>query len=309
MRGREICSIFAAKLYINLMILFNDSLFVTDEKEGFRICRKTRSSCTATMTVLLCTAGYIDVYFHGSCLRIRPNEMFVRIPDFSQPLGQYEMSADFEFMQVTFAASVYEKIMLDHLRVEPDWWTKQEYIKAHPIFKMDERSMDYFRTYFHLLYLQLSGEQTDYKHQIMVLIGRSSLLELLNYMDRLALIDSGQRATINQSDYIFRKFIHMLQEHPHEREVQWYAGELNITPKYLSEVCRQRSRKSAGEWIADVTVSELKHYLKDTTLPIHEVAKVMEFPNASFFCQYTKKHLGMTPNHFRKKFKVDLPSE
>ena len=287
------------------MILFTDSLFITDEKEGFRICRETRTSCTATMTVMLCTAGYIDVYFHGSYIRIHPNEMFVRIPDFSQPLGPYEMSPDFEFMQVTFAASVYDKIMLDHLRIEPDWWAKQEYIKANPIFPMDERSKDYFRTYFHLLNLQLSGERTDYKKQIMMLIARGGLLELLNFMDKLALVDAGRRAVINQSDYIFRQFIHLLQEHPHEREVQWYAAQLDITPKYLSEVCKQRSQKSAGEWISDITVSELKHYLKDTTLPIHEVAQVMEFPNSSFFCQYTKKHLGMTPNHFRKKFKVE----
>jgi YesN/AraC family two-component response regulator len=29
----------------------------------------------------------------------------------------------------------------------------------------------------------------------------------------------------------------------------------------------------------------------------------MEFPNASFFCQYTKKHTGLTPNKFRKERK------
>ncbi len=80
----------------------------------------------------------------------------------------------------------------------------------------------------------------------------------------------------------------MLQEHPHEREVQWHAKQLKITPKYLSEICKERSGRSASEWIADVTVAELKHYLRNTTLPIREVARVMDFPNASFFCQYTK---------------------
>ena len=94
--------------------------------------------------------------------------------------------------------------------------------------------------------------------------------------------------------------MHLLQKYPHEREVQWYAKQLGITPKYLSEICRERSSKAAGEWIAEVTVAELKYYLQNTTMPIHEVARIMEFPNASFFCQYTKKHTGLTPNHFRK---------
>ena len=109
------------------------------------------------------------------------------------------------------------------------------------------------------------------------------------------------RTSITQGDYIFHTYTRLLQAHPHEREVQWYAKELGITPKYLSELCKELSGKSASEWIADVTVSELKHYLRETTMPIRDIAQVMEFPNASFFCQYTKKHTGLTPNQFRKQ--------
>ena len=105
------------------MILFNDSLFVTDEQEGFRICRETRTTSIATMTVILCTAGYIDVFFHGVMLRINPGDLFVRIPDFSQPLGPYKMSPDFAFKQVTIDAAIYEQLMYDHMRVEPNWWS------------------------------------------------------------------------------------------------------------------------------------------------------------------------------------------
>jgi YesN/AraC family two-component response regulator len=129
---------------------------------------------------------------------------------------------------------------------------------------------------------------------------------MLNYMDKLAAmkgVEIENRTSVNQSDYTFREFTRLLQQFPHEREVQWYAKHLGITPKYLSEICKERSGKSAGEWIADITVSELKHYLRNTTMPIREIARVMEFPNASFFCQYTKKHTGLTPNHYRKEKK------
>ena len=285
------------------MILYTDSLFITDEQEGFRICRETRTSSVATMSIILCTAGYIDVYYHGSMLRINKNDMFVRIPDFTQPLGPYEMSPDFEFMQVSVNAGIYEQIMFDHMRVEPDWWAKQEYVKANPIFPINEASRDFFKTYFHLITLQLSDKQTEYRKQVLMLIARGALLELMNYMDKLALVNVGTRATITQSDYLFHRFVQLLQAHPHEREVQWYAKEMGITPKYLSEVCKACSDKSAGEWIADITVSEIKHYLHSTTMPIREIATFMEFPNASFFCQYTKKHLGMSPNRYRKQRK------
>lgn len=285
------------------MTLFTEYIFLTDDKEGFRECRETRTTSTSTMTVILCEAGYIDVYFHGAMLRIHEGELFVRIPDFSHELGPYEMSPDFQFKQVTIDATIFEQIMYDHMRVEPNWYAKQEYIKAHPIFMLADSSKDFFHTYFHLLTLQLQEKQTDYRKQILKLLAHGATMEMLNYMDKLSLISAEEfeRQSVNSSDYTFHEFTRLLQQHPHEREVQWYAKQLQITPKYLSEICKERSGKSAGEWIADITVSELKHYLRNTTLPIREVARVMEFPNASFFCQYTKKHTGLTPNHFRKQ--------
>ena len=284
------------------MTLFTDSLFLTTDKEGFRLCRETRTTSSATMTVILCKGGFIDVYYHGEMIRIKKGDLFVRIPDFTQPLGPYAMSPDFEFMQITVDATVFEQIMFDHIRVEPNWYSKQEYVKANPIFTINEVSTDFFETYFHLLELQLQDKMSDYRRQILMLIARGATMEMLNYMDKLAIVDnqSNLRTAVNQSDYTFREFTRLLQRHPHEREVQWYAKQLNITPKYLSEICKERSGKSASEWIADITVSEIKHYLRNTTTPIREIARLMEFPNASFFCQYTKKHTGLTPNHYRK---------
>ena len=127
-------------------------------------------------------------------------------------------------------------------------------------------------------------------------------MEMLNYLDKLSVIPhtDNDRDSVNLSDYTFREFTRLLYRFPHKREVQWFAEQLDISPKYLSEICKEHSGKSAGEWIAETTVIELKHLLHDTTLPIHEIAIQMEFPNASFFSQYTKKHTGYTPNQFRR---------
>jgi len=288
------------------MTLFTEYLFLTDDRDGFRVCRETRTTSTATMTVILCEEGYIDVYYHEAMLRINKGDLFIRIPDFAHDLGPYEMSPDFAFKQVTVDAAIYDRLMHDHMRVEPNWWAKQEYVKEHPIFTIEPASVEFFHAYFHLLTLQLRDKQTEYRHQIQMMLAKSAVMEMLNYMDKLAAmkgVEIENRTSVNQSDYTFREFTRLLQQFPHEREVQWYAKHLGITPKYLSEICKERSGKSAGEWIADITVSELKHYLRNTTMPIREIARVMEFPNASFFCQYTKKHTGLTPNHYRKEKK------
>ena len=287
------------------MTLSTDLIFLTDELEGFRECREKRSTAANTMTVLLCTEGYIDVYYHREMIRINKNELFVRVPDFNQELGPYVFGPDFAFKQVTIDAGIFEQIMYDHIRVEPNWYGKQEYVKAHPIFELNEVSRDFFHTYFHLLTLQMQAKPSHYRDLILQSVARSATMEMLNYLDKLSAVSDkpSDRVAANTSDYTFHAFTHLLQQNPHKREVQWFAERMNITPKYLSEICKERSGKSASTWIAEVTVAELKHYLRNTTFPIREVARIMEFPNASFFCQYTKKHTGLTPNHFRKEMK------
>ncbi|MBO4519411.1 MAG: helix-turn-helix domain-containing protein [Paludibacteraceae bacterium] len=288
------------------MTLYTDSIFLTNDVEGFRECREKRTvSSTATMTVLYCKQGFIDVYYRGGMLRISKGDLFIRIPDFSHELGPYEMSPDFEFLQVTVDAELFNQIMFEHMRVEPNWYLKQEYVKQNPIFPLNAKSLEFFEGYFHMLALQLADKPSAYRTQIMTLISRAATMEMLNYMDKLAVLNGviEARTVVTQSDYTFHAFTRLLQTHPHEREVQWYAKQLKITPKYLSEICKEVSGKSAGEWIAEITVSELTHYLRNTTLSIYDIAKAMEFPNASFFCQYTKKHTGLTPNQFRKQKK------
>ena len=284
------------------MILHNEYLFLTDEVAGFRQFRETLSETSTTM--VLCKKGYVDVFFHGAMLRVHQNELLIRIPRATE-LGPYEFSEDFEFLELAIPNRIFEELMYELMRVEPMWWQKQEYLKAHPLFQLNEESMEFCETYFHLLKLQMSEPLNDYRRQILKLMARAATLEILGYLDKMISTEdlNVTRLASNTGDYTFHTFTNLLREHPHKREVQWFAEQIGITPKYLSEICKDRSGKSASEWIADVTIAELKHLLRETTIPIHKIAEQMEFPNASFFCQYTKKHTGLTPNKFRKEHK------
>ena len=281
------------------MTLSTDFIFLTTDIEGFKQCRDERFDTSTT--ALLCTKGYIEVSFKGQMLRIGKNDVFIRVPNATEK-GPFTHSEDFQFKQISIPIRLFEEIMYAQMRTEPHWWAKREYLKEHPIFHLSDKSVDFCNTYFHLLTLQLEDNMTPYRLQILKLIARGATMEMLNYLDKVVVFDGDMdRRAVNSSDYTFHAFMKMLRENPHKREVQWFAEQLDITPKYLSEISKERSGKSASEWIADLTVTELKHYLRNTTIPIHQVAELMEFPNASFFCQYTKKHTGLTPNHYRKK--------
>lgn len=80
-----------------------------------------------------------------------------------------------------------------------------------------------------------------------------------------------------------------------QRSVGFYAGQLNLTPKYLTTIIRKTSGRTAVQWIDDYVVLEAKNLLKYSTMSIQEISYYLNFPNQSFFGKYFKNHTGMTP--------------
>jgi len=82
--------------------------------------------------------------------------------------------------------------------------------------------------------------------------------------------------------------------------VSWYAQQLDITPKYLSEMVKQVSKRTPNEWIDNYVTREIRVLLKNTTKSIKDIAVEMNFPNQSFLGKYFKEHAGVSPSAYRK---------
>ena len=105
----------------------------------------------------------------------------------------------------------------------------------------------------------------------------------------------------SRADVIFTKFIKLVENYyKQERRVGWYAQQLCITPKYLSETVKSVSRRTPNEWIDNYVTLELRVLLKDSTKSIKEIAEELNFPNQSFLGKYFKEHVGMPPSEYRK---------
>ena len=85
-----------------------------------------------------------------------------------------------------------------------------------------------------------------------------------------------------------------------ERRVSWYAQQLCITSKYLSETVRTVSRRTPSDWIDSYVTRELRVMLRNSTMSIKQIADELNFANQSFMGKYFKEHVGMSPSQFRK---------
>ena len=85
-----------------------------------------------------------------------------------------------------------------------------------------------------------------------------------------------------------------------EREMRYYAERLNVSPKYLSATVRRMTGNSVTSFIDRHAVPILKKYLNDRRLSITQICEKMNFTTLSYFSRYCKKHLGMSPQEYRK---------
>lgn len=86
-----------------------------------------------------------------------------------------------------------------------------------------------------------------------------------------------------------------------QREVQFYASQLHLTPKYLNHLCKMQSGITASEWIQRYARERIIILLQNEHLNVSEIADEMEFSSRSFFTRYVKKLLGVTPTEYRAR--------
>ncbi|HET7002189.1 MAG TPA: AraC family transcriptional regulator [Puia sp.] len=84
--------------------------------------------------------------------------------------------------------------------------------------------------------------------------------------------------------------------------VKYLASELAISPKYLSDLLKQETGKTALEHIHIFLIDEAKNILMSTDNNIAETAYQLGFENPPYFSRLFKKEVGLTPNEYRNKF-------
>lgn len=100
---------------------------------------------------------------------------------------------------------------------------------------------------------------------------------------------------------IFIKFRNLLtKEFWQHRSVSFYACNLNVTPKYLSEVIKKQTGKTAGEWIDKAVTLEAKVLSQNRELGISQISDKLNFSDQSVFGKFFKTHEGVSPLEYRK---------
>ncbi|WP_281643532.1 helix-turn-helix transcriptional regulator [Hoylesella loescheii] len=256
------------------------------------------SSTYRIFALFLCTQGSISVNmdskaYHankGDSLFIPP-VMHPNIGSFSSDLRGIVLYVDYDFIM-----SIVNKTMDI---------TTGLYFSEHPFLSLSVSQYDRILTQMQTLMAREAHENESYANspspqvitELLSSMCRTLTYEILNcYMMSHHL----QVGTWNVTDKLAQNFIvEVYNNYRKHRDVAFYADQLCVTPSYLSVVVKEKTGKTALQWINDIVMSDARQLLLYSDQSIKEIVATLGFPNQSFFGKYFKQHTGKSPKRFR----------
>uniref|UniRef100_UPI002596509A helix-turn-helix domain-containing protein n=1 Tax=Phocaeicola sartorii TaxID=671267 RepID=UPI002596509A len=165
-----------------------------------------------------------------------------------------------------------------------------------PVIPLNDTVASYFKEYFALLARISTGPYMPKTRMAQSVL--NTLLDGINdlYSNRTELPSRVK----SRKEELCREFVQLLIEnYTTERRARFYAQRLGISLQHLSTTIKQVTGKNVLDIIAHVVIIDIKAKLKSTDMTIQEIAYSLNFPSASFFGKYFKRHMGMSPQEYR----------
>lgn len=250
----------------------------------------TRMDC---IFVALCTRGMASYVVDTKPQAVAENDIIIINKD--QMVSDYMLSRDCEGLAFICAAPFFGEIVTS----VHDIASLFLFSRTHPVFHLNEHQARMLKDYAAHIKATIDNPKHPFRRELTATLFKCLIYELGDVMHEANQHRAGQKNT--RSDAIFTDFIKLVEANFRtERRVGWYAEQLCITPKYLSETVKTVSRRTPNDWIDSYVSLEMRNLLRNTTMNIKEITQAMNFPNQSFLGKFFKEHVGMSPSQYRK---------
>jgi AraC-like DNA-binding protein len=129
--------------------------------------------------------------------------------------------------------------------------------------------------------------------------------QIVSFLFEVEAVFEVQRAEVHQgrtrSEQLTAEFKQLVNLHfKKERNLQFYAAQLCITSKHLSETVRAVTGKTGSEWISKAVILEAKVLLQSPELSIAQISDLLHFNDQSTFGKFFKNQTGMSPAAYKQ---------
>ena len=240
----------------------------------------------------VCTKGHAE--YRVDTLEHEINAGDMLIVSERHVVDRYVPSDDLEGLVLMISVDFFNEIICSVSDVSSMFL----FSRFHPVFTISERDRELFKQYFYVIRKKIQDKGNHYQRDLVRTLMLAMFYDLSDIVYRFRLTNTKMKT---RSDAIFARFIKLVEKNCKvERRVHWYAEQLDVTPKYLSEMVKQASLHTPNEWIDNYVMLAIRVQLKNSSKSIKDIANDLNFPNQSFLGKYFKLHAGVSPREYRK---------
>ena len=243
--------------------------------------------------VALCTEGSAQFTIDTQRHDVQKNDIII-ISD-RHVIDNYVASNDANGLAMMLSVNFFYEVVNDVRDVSLLFL----FSRNHPVVSLNEDEVQTFKDYFFFLKKKIAETNNHFRRDLVRTLVLTMFYDLSNVIYRVQQIENKRQT---RADAIFTQFIKLVEDnYKHERRVSWYAEQMCITPKYLSETVKSVSKNTPNEWIDKYVTLEARVLLKTSTMTIKEISDELHFANQSVLGRFFKEHVGMSPSAYRKQ--------
>lgn len=175
---------------------------------------------------------------------------------------------------------------------------------ANEALFLSEKEKQIIFSIFENIHTELQNTLDDFTQELVI----SQIEVLLNYCNRFYKRQFITRKTV--SNELLTKMEQLLSDYFQQEQaldkglptVEYLAGSLNVSPRYLSDMLRSLTGQNAQQHIHEKLIQKAKDYLASTNLSVSEIAYMLGFEHSQSFNKLFKKKTSLTPIAFKQSF-------
>ena len=246
---------------------------------------------------LFCVSGNLKLSLDLKELKITRNTFSVITPGNIVKLENNSKNAGCHLIAIVLSAEYFAKLRFDISR-----FFVQNNPLLTPTITLTKSEMALATKYYSLMKNVISAKR-PYMLESIITLCTSLIYEIAGaWKGRNKADETNKEGVTTRHKEIYDKFIALVAKH-HKKEssVNFYAGALCISPKYLAKVVKSASGKTASYWIDSYIILEAQNLLRYSDLTIKDIVYHLNFSNQSVFYKFFKAHTGVTPTQYRNR--------
>lgn len=174
-----------------------------------------------------------------------------------------------------------------------------QYVIKRPVFSLNEDMANFYRESFSIM-TKAANFGGEFMTQSIAMSALVVAVDMLAGAIKHNMVKGMVIRNSSRDQTIVGEFMQLaLENYRSEHKISFYAREASLTLSHFCNVISKTTGMTAQHIIMNFIIMDAKTQLKDSDIPVQDIARILGFKSPTTFNRYFKTYTGITPQEYR----------